>query len=942
MTCVDENAAAALLEGRLAVADAERLRAHALDCESCRQLVAELAKAATSPRTAVRADGIRRRGDSVGRYVVLGYLGEGGMGVVYLGYDPDLDRRVALKFLHDRGDAGWLVSEAQAIAKLAHPNVVSVFDIGRTSDGVYIAMEYVAGVTLREWLTAEKRSGQDIVARFRDAGRGLAAAHAAEIVHRDFKPDNVLVAGERVCVLDFGLAAHAASSAPRGGTPRYMAPEQASAGDVGPAADQYSFCVALDEALRGERIPARMAAAIARGRAHDPAQRHASMQALLAALAPRRPRAWLAVPAFLAIAGVTAAAFAAGSEEETCTGATGKLARVWNPQAKLAARAAFVATGVPYASAAWQRAEDTLERYGRAWSLAHTDVCRATERREQSQHALDVRMGCLAQRLRELDATATLFAHADARVVEKSPHIAGALASLVDCEQLDAAGAPAVPPSSVLAATVDVLRGELARARVLGEAGRYADAATLASATVERARATAYEPVVAEALAKLGEAQVYAGAHDAAEATLRDAFIAAETASHGEVTAIAATHLTCLFGLMRGDHEQGLWWARIAHAVATRARVTPTTAALIASSHGQVAGRAAKFDEALAQLDSALETRLALLGPRHLLVATTRAAIAKVRSRQGKYTEAIASLREVLAIREAALPALHPSLADVHNDLGDALASAGQLTDALAELRTALAIRAQSLGAEHPEVGDSHLNLGGVLQALDRPDEALREYDRALAIYEPLHHSAIANVKVSIGVVLTSQARFDDAERSLREGIALFEAQQGAGGPEAGLARMSLANALAQRGDDKHAIAEYRRARETLVARLGAEHPEVAAVGTNLGGLLLRREQYADALAELEPALAIQEKALGPDHPHTANTRGAIGLAHLEQGKRAQAASELRHALAAVEAATPDDRSTLDELRAALARAEDTGALASPFRIGASRYRRAD
>jgi eukaryotic-like serine/threonine-protein kinase len=921
MTCVDENAAIALLEGRLAVADADQLRAHALECESCRQLVAELAKASTSPRADIaRHDSVPRRGDAIGRYIVLGYLGEGGMGVVYLGYDPDLDRRVALKFLHD-GDRSWLLSEAQAIAKLSHPNVVSVFDVGHSGDALYVAMEYVPGVTLREWLAVERRSWAEIVERFRDAGRGLAAAHAAGIVHRDFKPDNVLVTDDRVRVLDFGLAAHANSAAPVGGTPRYMAPEQARGDEVSPAADQYSFCIALDEALRGQRIPARLANVIARGLASDPARRHATMEVLLAALMPRRRRAFIAVAGFAAIAAVAVSTFAARAPDDTCSGASDKLARVWNAPVKMAARASFMATGVPYASSAWQRAQDMLDHYGRDWTALHTDVCRASRRAEQSPRALDVRMGCLAQRLRDVDATANLFSHADTKIVEKSVQIAGGVPLVAGCADLDVSGAPFAPANPAVVASVDMLRGELARVRVLNESGNYAAAATLASATLERARATGYEPLRAEVLLRLGEAQAYAGAHEAAEQTLGDAYIAAETSGHGEMAASAAAQLIRVTGMFRGAHSQGLWWARIAHAVATRSSVAPATRALIASVHGDLLGMQARFDEALAQLDDALRTRLALFGPHHMLVASTRATIAKVRLRQGKFDEAIVALRDVLAIREAALPAMHPSLADTHDDLGNALASAGKLSDAIMALRRALEIREQSLGRNHPEVADSHLNIGSVLSAQGKSDEALIELRAARAIYEPLHHPALANVMLEIGIVLTTQARFDEAERTKRDALRMLEAQQGSDGPDVGRAHMSLANTLAQRGHDDEALLEYRRALVITTKRLGADHPAVAAVHTNMGGLLLHRRRNAEALGELEHALGVQDKQLGPDHPDTANTRAAIGVAHLGLRHYALAAASLRQALAALEHASPDDKATIDETKAALAKA---------------------
>jgi serine/threonine protein kinase len=193
----------------------------------------------------------------LGRFRVLDRLGGGGMGVVYAAYDPQLDRGVALKTLHvPRVGRELALSEAKALARLAHPNIVPVFDVGIEGEHVYIVMELVRGKTLREWVKG--KSQREILDVYRQAGHALAAAHGAGLVHRDFKPDNAIVGTDgRVRVIDFGLACEAATDATTvatrqaAGTPRYMAPEQAAGAPVTAAADQYSFGVSLDEALRG-------------------------------------------------------------------------------------------------------------------------------------------------------------------------------------------------------------------------------------------------------------------------------------------------------------------------------------------------------------------------------------------------------------------------------------------------------------------------------------------------------------------------------------------------------------------------------------------------------------------------------------------------------------------------------------------------------------------
>jgi predicted Ser/Thr protein kinase len=214
------------------------------------------------------------RGTMIERYIVRDLLGEGGMGRVFAAYDPELDRGVAIKLLHADGGQhqSRLLREGKAMAKLSHPNVVGVHDIGIHDTGLFVAMELVDGVTLKAWRAAARRSWREIVEVFVQAARGLEAAHAAGIVHRDFKPTNVLVRKDgRVLVGDFGLARRidagaggdSAEPAKRGadltgtgvhvGTPAYMSPEQLAGKPVDARTDQFSFCVALHEALYGRR-----------------------------------------------------------------------------------------------------------------------------------------------------------------------------------------------------------------------------------------------------------------------------------------------------------------------------------------------------------------------------------------------------------------------------------------------------------------------------------------------------------------------------------------------------------------------------------------------------------------------------------------------------------------------------------------------------------------
>ena len=299
-----------------------------------------------------------RPGTRVGRYEIAMRVGAGAMGEVYAADDPHLGRRVALKLLHGPRTKGGddlharLLREGQALARLSDPHVVPVYDMGTRGDRVFVAMELVDGVTLRRWAQARRRPWQELVRVMIGAGRGLAAAHRAGLVHRDFKPDNVLVDhDDRARVMDFGLARGLADDQ-RGaandlaisltrsgavmGTPSYMSPEQHAGHRVDARSDQFSFCVALFELLYGVRpylgpsvvalarqkhhrqvrdprrgplatqgrdVPRWLHRAIVRGLHPEPERRWPSMDALLEELArcDQAPRRWH----WLAIAGVS-------------------------------------------------------------------------------------------------------------------------------------------------------------------------------------------------------------------------------------------------------------------------------------------------------------------------------------------------------------------------------------------------------------------------------------------------------------------------------------------------------------------------------------------------------------------------------------------------------------------------------------------------------------
>jgi tetratricopeptide (TPR) repeat protein/predicted Ser/Thr protein kinase len=473
--------------------------------------------------------------EGLGRYVVLRQLGRGAMGVVFAAYDPSLDRKVAIKVLRGGIDAASegaarMRREAQAMARLSHPNVAQVHEVGEADGRLYLVMEYVEGVTLGAWLAGRPRAMGEVLRTFIEAGRGLAAAHAAGLIHRDFKPDNAMIGADgRVRVLDFGLSRsvlalpeaappHASASYPELaitvvgtliGTPAYMSPEQHMRREADARSDQFSFCVALYEALYGQRpftgadvrelgvrvvtgtiaeppaqtrVPGWLRQVLLRGLKPDPAARWPDMDALLAALdrdPQRTRRRWLLSGlAAVAVAGVSYGVAAHQvAQAQICSGAAEELRDVWDPSRRAALEQAVRASGSEHPDELLASVTARLDEHAGRWVASHTAACEAHRRGHASAQLFDRKMACLRQRRTELAATVEVLTQTagDGDLVE-----AAVLPSLAGCED-DArllADVP-LPTDPELAAEVERARGRLARLQALERAGRFAEALAL-------------------------------------------------------------------------------------------------------------------------------------------------------------------------------------------------------------------------------------------------------------------------------------------------------------------------------------------------------------------------------------------------------------------------------------------------------------------------------
>jgi tetratricopeptide (TPR) repeat protein/predicted Ser/Thr protein kinase len=895
VACLAEERIIEYVEGRLSADDAAQVVAHTDGCDACRRLVAETAAALVPGSSTTAApepvDETRERsapldaGAAVGRYLLLGLVGSGGMGVVYAAYDPELDRKIALKLLRADLDAedelrARLQREAQAMARLKHPNVIAVHDVGTFAGRVFIAMEFVAGSTLGGWARAGRRSWREVVRVLGAAGRGLEAAHAAGLVHRDFKPDNVLLGDDgRVCVTDFGLARPQAGEADVAldsgqligadsplrspltregalvGTPAYMAPEQMDGAPPDARADQFSFCVALYEALYGarpfqgktvralreairkeqitdppdadtRRVPPWIRRVVVRGLRAQPQDRWPSMAALLDALErdPRR-RVSFAVAAAVAVALTAAGAWGLRARalrtRLQCKGAEQQLAGVWSDARRARLRSVFVASGRPWAEESFAAVDAAFKSYGARWAQMRTDACEATRLRgEQSEELLDLRMQCLDERRRELEALVAELESADAALLDRAPQAAHSLTPLEGCAQAEALRARVRPPASRAARDhVQALKARLAETRALDDAGRYQQVIDRSDRVLDEARPIGYPPLEADALYMRGVGEDRLGRPKDASRTFNAAALAAARGRDDDLAARAWTQLTYVDGCELSRPKDGENWARYAEAAIDRLGGSDELSSNLLHSRGSLRWCQQRYGDAVEDFRRALQLEERVFGAEDYRIGGLLSDMGAVLQHERRLDEAVTAFERSIAVAERALGPAHPAGATPRgnlgvvrllqrrldeaehlerralelqqagygedslrttwalNNLGTVLRLRGHADQALVLHRRALAIREQALGATNPQVLGPLKELGRDLNALGRPEEALPLLERAARLHEekpsPVEHGeidfAIAQALTALG---REPARAQALAKQARESLA--------------------------------------------------------------------------------------------------------------------------------------------------------------------------
>ncbi len=733
----------------------------------------------------------------IGRFRIQDRIGHGGMGVVYRAYDPELDRPVAIKVLRpDVDDSGArdaqarLLREAQAMARLSDPNVIVVHEVGTVDDRVFVAMEYVQGPTLRRWLR-ERPPWTEVLSVFMAAGRGLAAAHRAGLIHRDFKPENVLIDGEgRVKVLDFGLAR--AVGEEQGtlpvvaggerpdvdslhtpltrtgavmGTPAYMAPEQLLGHPADARSDQFSFCVALYEGLFGKRpfagdnlatlsmnvvrgrmretpaevrVPSRVLAALRRGLSVDPDARFEQMEALLRVL-PEPPARWwrrgIAVVAVGIAASVGTAALWTEDPASACVGFDERLAGIWDAETHARVRAAIEGTGRDFAPRVAQTTIDMLDAYADRWVEQAEDACGAALVAAEDDVA-ERRQDCLEQRRVELGALVEALGEAGDGMVHAAVTATADLTDLGACADPRRLSAQQVVDDPAVRQQLANARAQLARAKAKGALGRYDEAVTLASDVIDQAETLGSAPLQAMGWMIRGTYRERAGDVEGAEADLRHAVQQAQSGGDRGTQAQAMVRLVWVVGRDRGRYEQARELGIETRAVLELIGAPPLLHADLDNNLGSISRRAGALDDARTHHQAALDRRLKVLGEDHPDVGRSLIHIGNVLSAQRQMKAAEDHLRRGVAHAQRTLGPDHPSVAGGLSSLAFCLAKSERPEEALVQERRALEIYEHSFGADHPDSLRARFNLARIAQNLGRHAEATALLTRGLELRE--------------------------------------------------------------------------------------------------------------------------------------------------------------------------------------------------------------
>lgn len=834
-------------------------------------------------------------GTALGRYLVLDLLGEGGMGQVYRGYDPKLRREVAIKVLNDDGgeaSVARLVREAQAMAQLSHPNVVPVYDVEERQGRVFLAMELVEGQTLTEWLK-EDRTVEQTLSLLIAAGRGLAAAHAVDLVHRDFKPGNVMVGQDgRARVVDFGIARGASEieagvsaamkqvaeswdhsldslSAPLTraglvlGTPAYMAPEQHHGEAVDHRGDQYAFCVTVYHAISGNRpfrarpdvdlarvkaeepppplpgVPRHVQRAIAKGLSPKPRDRFDSMSALLAELERLRGSSLRRFGVFGAMGLVLAGtwgftAWSQAQREAACVEAASPIHELYNDQTRASIKTAIENTGLAYASTTAESTLRWLDQHAQQWGEAKQTSCRHSDVEgiwdSQTRARAD---WCLDGWRTRFSALTERLTVAEIIDVETASERAAGLPPASRCVDEQALVSLTVPPADArdaLAATQQVL----AHAAALIRSERLDEGLGLARQALAEAQDAAFLPVVARAHMAIADALDAQGEFADGSEARKLGYFAAMEAGSPHLAGAAATGLIFSTGVNLAREDEAQDWYRHAKIALGAAGAAEGDLAL-ANAESNIASvdfYAAKVASATPRFEHVLAVREAVLGAEHPQVASVLNMLGSSIARAGDFAAGRVMFGRALQIQRSLYGEDHPSVATTLHNIATGLHVAGDFSAAAEIYEQSLAIRQRSLRPDHPDIGLSLNNLAGIAWELGDKRKSLEISQRALAILEGQYGPSHPRVANSLTGVAGTHVALDEAAQAvplLERAVAIYDAHPRGAKSNEPTARFELAKVLAATGGDAQRARDEANKARRLYAELGDDGTEKLA-----------------------------------------------------------------------------------------------------------------
>ncbi len=850
----------------------------------------------------------------VARYVLLEELGRGAMGVVYAAYDPELDRRIAVKVVAHPARTESL-GEAQSLARLNHPNVVSVYDAGEERGRVFMAMELVDGETLDEWRARVHPSTREVVEVFQKAAEGLAAAHAAGLVHRDFKPANVMIDRRgRVVVMDFGLAIERRvdidGDDERGGepgwaagTPAYMAPEQFAGEAVGPAADQFSFFVALHEALTGARPfggdsvhalalavtegklrdegrlrarPSWLRRLVLVGLALDPERRHPTMEHVAREMGHGMARQHRRRIGLVGGAGVLGLALVIGvlattpdGEALACDASASELDATWLPSWRARARAPFEQLGAD-GPALWKRVDTNVERFASSWGETHRRACvEHFEDRVTSAQVHAMRLGCLAEQrayvLGLVDGVGGTDAPDGETGVSGDPDALRRIVALSgELPRPETCGAAESDPGALDRSRREVVAE--ARVDAMRALGLYRAGSPAAAPLAEGALAAIHNedaPTTKSELASLLSNLDYeAGELDAGRAHQQDALRWAMASGSPRLQAKAWLDFV---ESMVSHHHEIEQAAALLEPVALAVENAPENDEFLAqldALRGVIALQRGRAEEARTAFQAAVDRDVDSVPPTVRLAHLSRLAAATavkgdVEAAQILFERSLDLATELYGERHIKVAGAHGNLALTCRQLGDRTCERDHLERA---------IEASPPGT--PTLAKQLVTLAQLEYDLEKLERAEELVDRALAIYLDTYGPRHATLTAPRLLRCNLYRRRGDTEALTTEAnelVAVAEATTSENDPKRAIAATVQGEAFRARGELDEAREAFERALETRERALDEGDVRIGYSLFNLADLAVQTEEPERAAELARRALAIFEARPGTE-----------------------------------------------------------------------------